>query len=91
MLQTTWLLPKLNLPDIHHLQQEYKRDLIFCGGVDTQDLLPFGKPQQIKDVVYKLRDTFDDNIIISPSHEALLKNVPYENVLAMSQAALEKR
>jgi uroporphyrinogen decarboxylase len=30
------------------------------------------------------------NLIVSPSHEAILPNVPPENVEAMAEAALEK-
>jgi uroporphyrinogen decarboxylase len=35
----------------------------------------------------RLRDIFGEGFIVSPSHEALLPNVPYENVLAMAEAA----
>ncbi len=66
---------------------QYKNDLIFMGGVDTQQLLPFGTARQVYDEVLRLRDVFGDGFIVSPSHEALLPNVPYENVVAMAEAA----
>ncbi|MDR0518661.1 MAG: hypothetical protein LBG82_01200 [Clostridiales Family XIII bacterium] len=69
------------------LAREFGKDIIFMGGVDTQDLLTFGTPQEVKDTVHRLRDIFGENYIVSPSHEALLANVPLENVLAMSEAA----
>jgi uroporphyrinogen decarboxylase len=63
--------------------------LIFLGGVDTQRLLPFGTPDQVRDEVLRLREILGPDFIVSPSHEALLANVPFENVLAMSKAAKE--
>ena len=71
------------------LYDEFGKDLIFMGGVDTQVLLPFGKPEQIKDEVKRLADIFGSNFIISPSHEALLPNVSPENLVAMTEAAAE--
>lgn len=75
--------------DAKNLAAKYKNKLVFMGGVDTQQLLPFGTPAQVRDEVLRLRDVFGDNYIVSPSHEALLPNVPFENVLAMSKAAKE--
>ncbi len=66
---------------------QFKRDLVFMGGVDTQRLLPFGTPEEVYGEVMRLRDLFGEGYIVSPSHEALLPNVPYENVLAMARAA----
>lgn len=71
------------------LAKEFKNDLIFIGGVDTQELLPFGTPQQVGDEVRRLKDIFGGKFIVSPSHEALLENVSIENVIAMSEAAIE--
>ena len=68
---------------------KYKRDILFVGGVDTQELLPFGTPQQVKDEVRRLKDIFGTGWVVSPSHEALLPNVPPENLLAMHDAAME--
>lgn len=71
------------------LSAKYKGKLIFMGGVDTQDLLPHGTPEQVREEVLCLRDIFGDDYIVSPSHEALLPVVPFENVEAMSKAAKE--
>jgi uroporphyrinogen decarboxylase len=69
------------------LSREFGRDLVFMGGVDTQQLLPFGKPKEIMEEVRRLIDIFGPDYIISPSHEALLSNVSPENLLAMSRVA----
>lgn len=71
------------------LAKEFKNDLVFIGGIDTQELLPFGTPQEVKDEVHRLKDIFGSRYIVSPSHEALLENVSIENVVAMSEAAAE--
>ncbi len=69
------------------LAREFGKELIFMGGVDTQELLPFGTPVQVSEEVHRLRDIFGPDFIVSPSHEALLANVSPENLLAMSRAA----
>ena len=69
------------------LMAEFGKDLIFMGGVDTQELLPFGTPEQVSLEVHRLKDIFGPNYIVSPSHEALLANVSPENLIAMSKAA----
>nr|AGS57587.1 hypothetical protein [uncultured bacterium] len=72
-----------------NLERKYGKDLVFLGGVDTQELLPFGTPAQVREEVLRLRDVFGDHFIVSPSHEALLPHVPFENVMAMCKAAKE--
>ena len=69
--------------------KQYKNDIIFMGGIDTQQLLPFGTPEQVMDEVRRVKDILGPGYIVSPSHEALLPNVPIENVIAMSRAAKE--
>ena len=68
------------------LAREYKNHLVFIGGVDTQELLPFGTPEQVQAEVERLIHIFGERYIVSPSHEALLPNVSPENVLAMVSA-----
>jgi uroporphyrinogen decarboxylase len=61
----------------------------FVGGVDTQELLIRMTPSEIKEEVRRLRRHFGTNFVVSPSHEAILPNVPFENVVAMAEAAHE--
>ena len=68
----------------------YKKDLVFIGGVDTQELLPYKSPEEVKIEVRRLKKIFGSNYVVSPSHEALLPNVSIENVIAMREAAVEK-
>ena len=73
--------------DAESLARKYGEKLVFVGGVDTQSLLPFGTPGQIRDEVKRLRDLFGPNYIVSPSHESILPGVPPKNILAMAEAA----
>ncbi len=73
--------------DAATLAREFKNDIAFVGGVDTQELLVHAKPSKIKEEVYRLKDLFGPSLIVSPSHEAILPNVPLENVIAMAEAA----
>ncbi len=63
------------------------KNLVFIGGLDTQELLPFGTVEEIKQEVKRLRKVFGPRFILSPSHEALLPSVSPEKVVAMSEAA----
>jgi uroporphyrinogen decarboxylase len=75
--------------DAETLSKRYNDKIVFLGGVDTQQLLPFGTPEEVRNEVRRLRSLFGPNYIVSPSHETLLPNVPMENVEAMAQAAAE--
>jgi len=75
--------------DAETLSREFGRHLVFVGGVDTQELLVRGTPQQITAEVRRLKKILGPRYIVSPSHEAILPNVPLANIIAMSQAAHE--
>lgn len=68
---------------------KYKNDLAFVGGIDAQSFIVNATPQQIKDEVYRVRDILGPNIVISPSHEEILPNIPPENIEALAEAAKE--
>lgn len=76
--------------DAEKLAREFKNDLLFIGGVDTQELLPYATPEQIMDEVDRLKTVFGDRYVISPSHEALLPDVSPENLIAMRNAAIRR-
>jgi uroporphyrinogen decarboxylase len=69
------------------LAREWGGRLAFLGGVDTQELLVHGTPQEIRAEVQRLKRIFGPHYIVSPSHEALLPNIPPENVFAMAEEA----
>lgn len=61
----------------------------FMGGVDTQRLLVTGSPEDVKRRVRELRELFPTGLILSPSHEAVLPDIPPANIRAMLEAANE--
>lgn len=69
--------------------KQYKNDLSFLGGIDAQGIMVNGTPEEIRREVFRVRDILGPGIVISPSHEAILGNVPPENVLALAKAAKE--
>ena len=75
--------------EIKRLKSHYYDKVSFCGGVDAQELLVFGNPDQIRQKVYDLKSIMPTGLIISPSHEAILPDVPPENIEALFQAVKE--
>jgi len=75
--------------DAKTLSREFNGKIVFVGGVDTQQLLPHATTRQVKEEVYRLRDLFGPNFLVSPSHESILPDVAWENVQAMAEAAAE--
>ena len=75
--------------DAESLVKKYKGKIVFMGGVDTQRILPFGTPEEVRAEVRRLKDIFGPDFIVSPSHESILPNVSPENITAMAETALE--
>ncbi len=71
------------------LAEDFKGQITFMGGIDTQELLIHGSPAEVKEDVRRVKELLGPRLIVSPSHEAVLPNVPPENVEAMAEAALE--
>jgi uroporphyrinogen decarboxylase len=75
--------------DAESLAKKYNGKIVFLGGLDTQRILPFGTPDDVRKEVRRLKALFGPNFIVSPSHESILPNVSPENILAMAETALE--
>ncbi len=75
--------------DAETLALDFKGQIAFMGGIDTQHLLVHGTPEDVKKDVRRVKALLGPRLIISPSHEALLPNVPPRNLEAMAEAALE--
>jgi len=76
--------PKAKLMDIATLKDRFGDSLSFYGGVDVQELLPFGKPEEIKEEVRRMQWLFSDSggYILSTSH-VIMDEIPVENALAL--------
>lgn len=75
------------------LKAEFGDRITFWGGgVNTQTTLPFGTPEQIRNEVFELCDTFgrDGGFVFNSVHN-IQANVPVDNVIALFEAIKEVR
>jgi uroporphyrinogen decarboxylase len=77
--------------DYRMLKKRFGRDLIFFGGIDVQQLLPFGTPDQIKEAVKERTKILGANggYIVGPAHN-IQNDTPIENVLTFFDAVTGK-
>lgn len=68
------------------LKKDFGDKISFCGGVDAQNLLVHGTPEQVYAKVMEIRSIFPTGLIISPSHEAILPDIPLGNIKALFEA-----
>lgn len=68
------------------LERDFGGQVAFCGGVDAQELLVNGTPAEVTAAVQRLREVFPTGLVISPSHEAILPDIPPANVEALFAA-----
>jgi uroporphyrinogen decarboxylase len=70
--------------DTARLKREFGRRLAFCGGIDTQKVLPFGSTEDVRgEVRRRIRDLAPGGGYIAGAVHCLQPDVPVENVLAM--------
>ncbi len=71
------------------LKKNFGKDLVFFGGIDVQNLLPFGNPQTIHDEVRRRIEILgrDGGYIIAPAHN-IQPDTPVENIKAFFEAVL---
>jgi uroporphyrinogen decarboxylase len=76
--------------DPESLKKNYGKDLVFFGGIDVQELLPYGSPAGIYDEVRRRIDILgrDGGYIIAPAHN-IQPDTPVENVLAFFKAVID--
>jgi len=72
--------------DAESLKEAFGDTASYCGGVDAQNLLVNGTPDEVRKRVHELRELFPTGLIISPSHEAILPDIPPANIQALFEA-----
>lgn len=74
--------------DTKVLKREFGKDITFWGGgVDTQKILPFGTPEQVKEEVKRrIEDLSKDGGFIFAAIHNVQSDVPPENLMAMWEA-----
>jgi uroporphyrinogen decarboxylase len=74
--------------DIRQLKRDFGGRLTFCGGIRTQDLLPFGTPEDVRAEVRRLKQEMGrgGGYILEPGI-TLQADVPLENLVALIEEA----
>jgi uroporphyrinogen decarboxylase len=74
--------------DIRWLKREFGQHLTFCGGLRTQDLLPHGTPEAVREEVRRLQREMGEGggYILEPGI-TVQADVPPENMVAMVEPA----
>jgi uroporphyrinogen decarboxylase len=69
------------------LKREFGKDLIFFGGIDVQELLPFKTTKEIKSEIFRRCSILGKGggFIAAPAHN-IQPDTPVENVIAMYEA-----
>jgi uroporphyrinogen decarboxylase len=70
------------------LKKEFGQQITFCGGVGTQDLLPRGTEQQVRDEVERLKNELGSTggFILEPGI-TIQADIPLSNLVAMIEQA----
>ena len=70
--------------DFQTLKQAYGSKLTFHGGIDIQDLLPHGSPEQVAEEVERAKRILgqEGGYILAPAHH-IQADTPVENILAI--------
>lgn len=76
--------------DFNAIHERFGNILSFWGTLGTQQLMPFGTPQQVREVsIDRIRRCGEKGgLILGPTH-LVEPEVPFENLVAMKEAALE--
>jgi uroporphyrinogen decarboxylase len=76
-----WRCPGM---DRASLKADFGKHIVFHGGVENQEILPFGKPKDVRDEVIKCFETlgFGGGYICAPCHN-IQPNTPVENIIEM--------
>ncbi|MBS1250107.1 MAG: hypothetical protein MAG431_01697 [Chloroflexi bacterium] len=78
------------MSNLRELKTRFGDDIVLCGGIDTQRILPEGTPDQVRQEVRRVIDILGPGggYLVSSVH-TIMNDVPPENVLAMVDAVEE--
>ena len=75
--------------DTARLKREFGNRLSFCGAIDTQDVLPYGTPDDVRcEVRRRIKDLAPGGGYILAAVHCIQPDVPPENVVAMLEEAV---
>jgi uroporphyrinogen decarboxylase len=79
-----------SMSDLPALKKRFGKDIVFCGGIDTHRILPFGSVAEVRQEVRRVMQILGPGggCMIGAVH-TIMNDVPPENVLAMVDAVEE--
>ena len=78
------------MSDLEGLKEKYGKDLVLCGAVDTQHILPHGTPEEVRQEMKRVINILGKGggYMVASVH-TIMHEVPPENILAMVDAVEE--
>jgi uroporphyrinogen decarboxylase len=78
------------MSNLAELKSRFGGRIVFCGAVDTQKVLPYGSPAEVREEVKRVIQALGEggDFMLASVH-TIMNEVPAENVLAMVDAAVE--
>ncbi|MFB6291074.1 MAG: uroporphyrinogen decarboxylase family protein [Candidatus Bipolaricaulia bacterium] len=78
------------MSELTKLKSQFGDEMVFCGAIDTKDLLPNGTPEEVKAETKKVMKILGPGggYLVSAVH-TIMEEVPAENVIAMVDAVRE--
>ena len=78
------------MSDLEGLKTRFGKDIVFCGAIDTQKVLPYGTPDEVRAEVRRVINILgkDGGYMVASVH-TIMHEVPPENILAMVDAVEE--
>jgi len=78
------------MSDLAGLKQRFGKRIIFCGGIDTHQVLPHGSVEEVRQEVRRVIEIMgpDGGYMVASVH-TVMNDVPAENILAMADAVEE--
>lgn len=78
------------MSDLPELKKRFGKNIVFCGAIDTHNILPNGTPEQVRQEVRRVIDILGPGggYMVASVH-TIMNDVPPENVLAMVDAVEE--
>jgi uroporphyrinogen decarboxylase len=78
------------MADLKELKKRFGEDIVFCGAIDTHQILPFGSPADVRQEVRRVIECLGPGggYMLASVH-SIMDDVPPENIVAMVDAVEE--
>jgi uroporphyrinogen decarboxylase len=78
------------MSNLEGLKSNYGKDIVFCGAIDTQKVLPFGTPDEVRNEVRRVINILGKGggYMVASVH-TIMHEVPPQNILALVDAVEE--